>query len=215
MEAMATLPNIKNIFIPSSLLTSEDLAVLRTPFSTSTSNESSDFAEIGDLNVRRKALTQAASAEHGAIEKMAQVAKGLRSVTFVRHAYPYDRSEYAVKYEVELSSRGLASRSSRYNVVQAGIVDAKTDQSAAWPFTPSLSLSFTLRKLWGASPEARRELAMLYARDHQALALVVAGAGGCVLGEAGNGLYKLTENAIVTTMVAGSCLYACTRLVHA
>lgn len=145
---------------------------------------------------------------------MGELAQDLRSVSFVRHAFPHDRREYGVRYDVEVGPRrsvGRSSRPGKANVVQVGIVDARAGQTAAWPYTPSLSLSFTLRKLWGASPEARRELALLYARDHAALALVVAGASGCVLGD---GLYKYTENAIVTTMVAGSCLYACTRLVR-
>lgn len=219
---MATLPHIRNISIPSSLLASGDLAILRNPLSStfsdgSNSDTSSEEFVDSDINARRKALTQVTSAEHAAIEKMGELAQGLQSVSFIRHAFPHDRSEYGVKYDVEIGSRrtiGRVSRSGQAEVVQVGIVDARAGQTAAWPYAPSLSLSFTLRKLWGASPEARRELALLYARDHQALALVVAGASGCVLGEAGHGLFKYTENAFVTTMVAGSCLYACTRLVR-
>lgn len=214
---MATLPNMKNISIPSSLLASDDLAILRTPISSSSipsdavesDTSASEFSGVDEINARRQALTQVTSVEHDAIKRMGEVAHELRSVTFARHAFPHDRREYGIKYDVEVQVGG---RRNAVDVVQVGIVDARAGQSAAWPYTPSLSLSFTLRKLWGASPEARRELALLYARDHPALALVIAGASGCVLSD---GLYKYTENAIVTTMVAGSCLYACTRLVRA
>lgn len=120
-EALVALPNIKNLSLPSSLITEEDIQVLRTALPTSSSEKSADIA------VRHTAIVNTEAAERLAVEQAGQVATKLQTMTFVRHAFSEDVSEYAVGYRVQVYAPrtvGQWSKPGKVEVVEVQIAEA-------------------------------------------------------------------------------------------
>lgn len=171
-EALLVMPNIKELLLPSSIIGVDDLDVLRTPLPTANTTESTVSAEMfADITLRRAAITKTATAERFAIEKVGQLATNLSSMSFIRHAFPNDMTEYAVSYRVHIGAPrviGEWSRPGKVQVVDVQVNDARVGQGCARPTVLRESHRGVLRPISGM---------VMLAREHQGLAILAAGAG--------------------------------------
>ena len=217
------MPDLKSLALPSSVFNYNDFELLRKPIpiyrpENARQNLPALHAVVED---RHQALSRVATSEIHVIEQIGRVAPGIEDVRFVRNAIADDRLEYAVRYGVTVvpertilvdPSALPIVRPSRTDVISVEIVEAKDDQVPPWPYVPSTSLAHTLRKLWTSSPDSRQLLAKSYIKNHQGVAMIVAGASGCVLGEAACGISGYSDNALVASVVVGGAVYAYSRL---
>jgi hypothetical protein len=168
------------------------------------------------LQRRKEALDEVMAHEHETVMHLASTNPNIQQVSFVRNTVADDRAEYSVSYHV--SSR-LDTTTSRANACVEGITveHAGVGQESPWPYAPSVSLADTLRELWSAKPQRRertKSFARAYVQGHQGVAMLMAGASGCVIGEAVRGLNAISDGALVASAVVGGTWYACTRMVQ-
>jgi hypothetical protein len=160
IEAMEHFNCLKRLALPSSVYTSTDFFVLR--------------GLTARLDDRRHTLEDVSAAERRVVEQIANNARHMETISFVRPSVAHERRERAVVYSnISVHANSAMSRH---------CADAGKGQITPWPFTPPVRFKYALRKIWNAPLLEGRELAILYVRDHGELSRVMVGVQGCVLG---------------------------------
>ena len=124
-------------------------------------------ASLGD---RRQALESVCSLERRVIEQIANNARQIRSVSFVRPSVAHERRERAIIYSIVSDNAVLPVGDGPYTFE---VSDAGEGQSAPWPFTSAIPFNYAIRKIWCAPPGESRDLAVLYLQDHEGLSKVM------------------------------------------
>lgn len=214
ISAFSYLPNLRYLALPSSIISPEDFAIVRTPLPKSSLENALDHlpALRTSIEARRETLARTESSERETVEQIGLLAPNIKHVSFVRTVYPETPIEYEVKYAVRVHSSHVAPpRPTRAEVVDVELARARDDQSAPWPFAPTVSLAYTLRRLWSSNPTGPLSFSQL--DGHHGLAgMLVASAGGCIIGEASRELLKHTESPFVASVLVGGAIYACAQL---
>ncbi|KAF8332672.1 uncharacterized protein EI90DRAFT_3122413 [Cantharellus anzutake] len=167
--ALAEMPNLKRLYLPSSIMTYTQFEALRTriPISTPDTARADLPALRAAIDVRRRILEEVAAAEWRIVQRIKeQVTMGLEHASFVRNYFPDDPVQYEVRYGTRGGSGAsngndsggscvspwLRSQSHDHhppaNTISVKLIQARDGQEAPWPYAPDLSLSHTLRRLW-------------------------------------------------------------------
>lgn len=220
-------------------MTEKDLLTLRLPI------RSPDHGELVNILIaRQRSIESAEKLESLALQAtgsdresrqmkgarpLSSIVAHLREISFVRPLSASHMTDSCVTYELSAVSTPSSSETSHHLVVRSESCSrasaSPTSGISAWPHVPPLSLTYTLSRIWSStSPGLRNELALAYIQDHQPLVLLLAGAGGAVIGQAGIRLrfdvretiegLKLGEKLLVAVMMAGSTFYAASRILN-
>ena len=158
----------------------------------------SEILDPTSTAARELTLQQVSVTEKDSITQIGKIAKSLQTVSFLRPATAKDPEEYAISYSLDIVPETLllagstpTVRPGHVDIGSCTTVPATVDQVDAWPHTRSISLRYTLRKLWAVSPELRHHIAMSYIHDHQTMSITLAGISGCFMAEMVRGLYTV------------------------
>src|SRR5260221_6895056 len=154
VTALTRMPNLKRLFLPSSVMTNTQFDVLRTPIPISAPETAREDlpALKAIIDSRYRVLEDVTAAEWSIVDKIGAQAVGLEYVSFVRNYFPDDPVEYEVRYRTDSShTRSRLSTAQNSAIVSVKLIQARDGQESPWPFAPHLSLSHTLQRLWSAS----------------------------------------------------------------
>lgn len=146
--SLCGLQNLRELRLPSTVLSEEEFSSIRTPYTT--------------FPVRRSAMIHCTEIEACAVKVLGKYYPALESVTFIRPANPLEFEHHAITYR----THAAASSKPIINIAVGG-------QHPHWPFTSSIPLRIVLRKWWLAPPGVSTDLALSYLADLNHVASVL------------------------------------------
>ncbi|KAF8339775.1 uncharacterized protein EI90DRAFT_3012716 [Cantharellus anzutake] len=204
-DAITDMKNLKSIKLPSSLYPMSDFDIVRG-------------LEAPHI-LRVSALQHLISSERQAVEQLAtsrQTSSNPLSITFIRPIIPHERTDHFVTYTIFPPSQNLETCSplsqscttTHSSYIQTEYGTASMDQIAPWPYTPPISLSHTLRKIWLAPTDVRHDLAISFMKDQDnGIANAVCYVGESCVGQLGWDVYQQAEGARMMMRLAYDCTY--------
>jgi len=204
VTALARIPNLKQLFLPSSVMTNTQFDMLRTPIPISAPETARENlpALKAIIDSRHRVLEDVTVAEWDVVEQISAQGVGLEYVSFVRNYFPDDPVEYEVRYGTSRNHMGSRLSTPRMStIVSVKLIEARDGQESPWPFAPSLSLSHTLRRLWSSSPHLSRR------QSKHARSIEDSNADGT------SRSMLRSEGSLVTSLFVGSALFAYSTLV--
>lgn len=176
--AVSHLPSLKKLALPTTTISRKDYDVIRS----------------NNLHAAQQALDSAAVSEKDTILGLGAVAQNLRNVSFVRPESAASPVDSAIEYDINvIPTRTLhigdgvvpVVRPARVEVsATASVRNAEFGQLDSRPridIDPS-SAHWGMIRQWQTA-------AFSYAKENRIAAILAAGAGGVLLGEAGRALY--------------------------